>query len=87
MGGHRGSTVHGARKVHVLRPFYRPTHLFYRAVHVFPNCKKDILHCGPLQYQPYPFHGFLRASLSPTSNQMVVQCLPRSSPHMSVGST
>ena len=38
-----------------------------------------LLHCVPLQFHPCLFLGFLRASLSPTSNQMVIGCLPSSS--------
>ena len=74
-------SVCGTCTVHVLRLFHRPTHLVYRAVHVSIGCKRYdhcVLHCGPLQYQPCPFHGFLRASLSPTPNQMVMECLPLS---------
>ena len=42
-----------------------------------------ILHCVRLQLHPCLFHGFLQASLSPTSDQRVIGCPPPPS----VGST
>ena len=46
-----------------------------------------LLHCVPLQCYSCLFHGFLRASLSPTPDEMVIGCLPPSSSRPSVGST
>ena len=66
--------------------FQRPTHLFDNQVHVFPSCKRDC-QCLLIVYRPCVFHGFLRASLSPSPDQMVIGCLPLSSPPPSVGST
>ena len=58
--------------MHVLGLFHRHTHLFYRAVHVFPSCTRydHCTHCtvSLLQYQPCPFHGFL-ASIAVTWTQ------------------
>ena len=46
----------------------------------------DILHCVLLQFHPCLFHGFLPASLSRTPDQMVIGCLPPSSPPPTLGS-
>ena len=44
--------MRGARTVHVLRLFHRPSHLVYRAVHVLPGCKRYD-HCTYCIVSPY----------------------------------
>ena len=68
----------------------RPTRLFDCEVRVFPSCK-GYYHCTwhgvLLPFHPCLFHGFLRASPSPTSDKIVIGCLPPSAPPSSMGST
>ena len=99
---HRGSILRGvpvvhmqcacsARTVRVLGLSHRPMHLFYGAVHVFPRCTRydHCMYCTVPDYgiNRILFMASLRASLSPTPDQMVIGFLPLSSPRPSVGST
>ena len=88
---HGGSTIRGARGAHVLRAqcvywvyfVDLPTSsavkcMCFQAVKGIAIAPTALCHLSPVsQFHPCLFHGFLRAPLSPTSDQMVIGCLLR----------